>query len=297
MATLLSAVLGAYFLIPPVHSLAISGLGDLFRLLLFCGVGLAITWITSRLRRSEEANRAAAAVIESSAESIMRQGLDNTVLSWNKAAERIYGYTAAEVIGRPVSLLVPPDCQEELQHQIERVHVGGSVQSHETVRIRKDGMPIDISLTLSPVKDRKGRVVGVSSIAREITERKQAEEALRLSHAKLERQARQLRLLAEMGEMIQASSIPGDAYAVTARFAERLIPASSGALFVHSASRENLEVVLRWGEPHPNEQDCLAADECWGFERGEFTWWRIPTAACAAGICPSLLRPATFVPR
>ena len=103
-ATLLSAVMGAYFLIPPVHSLAISDLGDLVRLLLFCGVGLVITWITSRLRRSEEANRAAAAVVESSAESIMRQGLDNTILSWNKAAERIYGYTAEEAIGRPVSL-------------------------------------------------------------------------------------------------------------------------------------------------------------------------------------------------
>ena len=267
-ATLLSAVMGAYFLIPPVHSLAISDLGDLVRLLLFCGVGLVITWITSRLRRSEEANRAAAAVVESSAESIMLQGLDNTILSWNKAAERIYGYTAEEVIGRPVSLLVPPDCQEELQHQIERVHLGGSVQSHETVRIRKDGTRIDIALTVSPVQDRKGRVIGVSSIAREITERKQAEEALRLSHAKLERQTRQLRLLAEMSEMLQASSTPADAYAVTARFAQRLFPASSGSLFVHCPSRENLEVVLRWGEPDSNEQDSLAADECWGLRTG-----------------------------
>ena len=75
-------------------------------------------------------------------------------------------------------------------------------------------------------------------------------------------------LLAEMGEMLQASSTPADAYAVTARFAQTLIPASSGALFVHSSSRDNLEVVLRWGEPHPNEPDFLAADECWGLRTG-----------------------------
>ncbi|MGA3213927.1 MAG: PAS domain S-box protein, partial [Terriglobales bacterium] len=267
-ATVLSAALAVYFLIPPVHSFAISDRGDLVRLLLFCGVGLVISWITRRLQRSEEAIRAAAAVVESSAESIMRQGLDNTILSWNKAAERIYGYTAEEAIGRPVSLIVPPNCQEELQHMIERVHLGGSVQSHETVRIRKDGTLIDVALTLSPIQDRKGRVVGVSSISREITERKQAEEALRQSHAKLERQTHRLRLLAEMGEMLQASSTPADAYAVTARFAQTLIPACSGALYVHSVSRDNLEVVLRWGESHPNEQDFLAADECWGLRRG-----------------------------
>lgn len=106
-ATLLSAALAAYFLIPPVHSLAVSDLGDMVRLLLFCGVGLIITWITRRLKRSDETIRAAAAVVESSAESIMRQGLDNTILSWNKAAERIYGYTANEAVGRPVSLIVP----------------------------------------------------------------------------------------------------------------------------------------------------------------------------------------------
>ena len=267
-ATLLSVAMADYFLIQPLRSFAISDPGDLVPLLLFCGVGLVITWITHRLQRSEETIRAAAAVIESSADSIMRQSLDNTILSWNKAAEHIYGYTAEEAIGRPVSLIVPPDRREELQRLVERVHHGGSVQSHETVRIRKDGAHIDVALTLSPVQDREGRIVGVSSIAREITERKQAEEALRQSHEKLERQTHQLRLLAEMGEMLQASSIPADAYAVAARFAQTLIPASSGALFVHSASRNNLEVVIRWGEPHQNEQDFLAPDECWALRTG-----------------------------
>jgi diguanylate cyclase (GGDEF)-like protein len=136
------------------------------------------------------------------------------------------------------------------------------------VRIRKDGTRIDIALTLSPVQDKKGSIVGVSSIAREITTRKQADEALRQSHAQLERQTHQLKLMAEMSEMVQASSVPADAYAVTARFVQTLIPASSGALFVHSASKDILEVVLRWGGPHPNEEDSLATDECWGLRTG-----------------------------
>jgi len=267
-ATLLSVAMADYFLIQPPRSFAISDPAALVPLLLFCGVGLVITWITHRLQRSEEAFRAAAAVIESSADSIMRESLDNTILSWNKAAEHTYGYTANEAIGRPVSLIVPPDRREELQHLIERVHQGGSVQNYETEHVKKDGAHIDVALTLSPVQDREGRIVGVSSIARRITERKLAEEAIRQSHEELERTTQELRLLAEMGEMLQASSIPADAYAVAARFAQTLIPASSGALFVHSASRNNLVAVIRWGEPHQNQQDFLAPDECWALRTG-----------------------------
>ena len=267
-ATLASVALADYFLLQPLHSFAISDPENLVPLLLFCAVGLVITWITHRLQRSEETVQAAAAVVDSSADSIMRQGLDNTILSWNKAAEQFYGYTAEEAIGRPVSLIVPPDLREELQRLVERVHLGGSVQGHETVRIRKDGVRIDVALTLSPVQDRKRRIVGVSSIARGITERKLAEGAIRQSHEQLERQMHQLRLLAEMGDLLQASSIPADAYAVATRFAQTLFPASSGALFVHSPSRDNLEVVSRWGEPQQNEQDFMAPDECWALQTG-----------------------------
>jgi PAS domain S-box-containing protein len=223
-ATVLSAALASYFLIPPRDWAPTSDLGYVARLLQFCGLSLAITYISHRFHRSDETIRAAAAVVESLADSVIRQGLDNTIQSWNKAAELIYGYAAEEAIGRPVSLIVPADHRDELQHLVERVHLGGLIQSHETVRIRKDGMRIDVALTLSPVKDRKGRIVGVSSVAREITERKQAEEAIQQSHAKLERQTNQLRILAEMSEMLQASSIPADAYAVIARFAQTLIP-------------------------------------------------------------------------
>jgi PAS domain S-box-containing protein len=174
-ATLLSVAMAGHFLIHPLRSLAFSHLGDLVPLLIFCGVGITITWITWRLHRTEETLRAAAAVMESSADSIIRGSMENTILSWNKAAERTYGYTAKEVIGRPFSLIVPPDRLEELQRLVESVHHGGSVQNHETVHIRKDGAHFDVALTLSPIQDRDGRIVAVSSIARDITERKRAE--------------------------------------------------------------------------------------------------------------------------
>ena len=267
-ATLLSATLASCFLISPAGWSATSDSGNLVRMLQFCGLNLAITWVTHRFQRSDETILAAGAVIESLAESIVRQDLDGMIQSWNKAAERIYGYTAAEAIGRPISLLVPSDRMEELKQLSERVHLGGSIQDHETVRIRKDGTRIDVALTLSPVKDRKGKIMGASSVARQITERKQAEEAIRQSHAKLERQTNQLRILAEMSEMLQASSVPGDAYAVIARFAKRLVPTSSGALYVHSASRDHLEVAVRWGESQPKDPDFLSADECWGLRTG-----------------------------
>jgi len=174
-ATLLSVGMADYFLIHPLRSFAISDARELVPLLIFCGVGITVTWITRRLHRTEETLRAAAAVIESSADSIIRESLENTILSWNKAAERTYGYTAKEVIGRPFSLIVQPDHLEELQRLVESVHQGGSVQNHETVHIRKDGAHFDVALTLSPVQDRDGRIVAVSSIARDMTERKWAE--------------------------------------------------------------------------------------------------------------------------
>ncbi len=267
-ATVLSAVLTCCFLIPPTSWSSASDLGYLARLFQFCGLSLAITYVTHRFQHSDEAIRTAAAVVESLADSVIRQGLDNTIQSWNKAAERIYGYTAQEAIGRPASLIASVDCGDELQQLIERVHLGGVIQSHETERIRKGGTRINVALTLSPVKDQKGRIVGVSSLARQITAGRQADETIRQSHAKLEQQTGQLKILAEMSEMLQASSTPGDAYSVIARFASRLVPTCSGALFV-SSSRNYLEVGLRWGEPQPGESDFFDADECWGLRTGQ----------------------------
>lgn len=119
-----------------------------------------------------------AAIVESSDDAIYGKTLDGIILSWNHAAERMCGYSAAEIIGRPVSLLVPPSSPDEVPQILEKVKRGERVDHFETVRMKKNGEPFDVSLTISPIKDVSGRVVGASTVARDITEQKRMREAL-----------------------------------------------------------------------------------------------------------------------
>jgi PAS domain S-box-containing protein len=120
-----------------------------------------------------------AAIVESSNDAIISKNLDGIILSWNKSAERFYGYTAEEIIGKPVSILVPPDRPDELAQILQRLGRGERIEHFETVRIRKDGSRVDVSLTISPIKDAEGKIIGSSKSARDITARKQNEAALR----------------------------------------------------------------------------------------------------------------------
>jgi PAS domain S-box-containing protein len=124
-------------------------------------------------RRAAEARRYLAAIVESSDDAIVGQTLDGRIASWNRGAERLYGYTAAEVVGQPLAVLVPPDHADELPAITARVHRGEAVEHFETERVRKDGTRVDVSLTVSPVMDAEGEVVGASKIARDITARKE----------------------------------------------------------------------------------------------------------------------------
>jgi PAS domain S-box-containing protein len=130
-------------------------------------------------RRAEEAVQRLATIVESSDDAIVSKNLDGVILTWNRGAERIFGYKAEEVIGQPVTLLIPPDRVDEEPGILARLRRGEPIDHYETIRRRKDGALIDISLTVSPVKDATGRVIGASKIARDITERKRAEVALR----------------------------------------------------------------------------------------------------------------------
>lgn len=122
-----------------------------------------------------------AAIVESSGDAIIGKSLEGMITSWNRGAERLFGYTAAEVIDRPIALLFPPDHTEELAQVLGRIKHGETVESYETVRVRKDGQRLDIAATISPIKDATGQVIGAAKIARDITVRKQAEAALRES--------------------------------------------------------------------------------------------------------------------
>ena len=131
--------------------------------------------VTAR-KRTEETIRRLATIVESSDDAIVAKTLDGTILSWNAAAQRIYGYAIDEAVGNSISVLVPPDRSDEQRQLIERIGRGERVAHYETLRRRKDGKQIDVSLTLSPLLDTQGRVVGASEIARDITASKEAEE-------------------------------------------------------------------------------------------------------------------------
>lgn len=133
------------------------------------------------LKRAGETLSRMASIVESSDDAIIGKTLDGVITSWNPAAERIYGYSAGEMIGESISFLVPPERPDELQHILGRIRRGERVDHVETVRMRKDGQRIHVSLTSSPIKDATGQITGASTIARDITERKRAEEALRES--------------------------------------------------------------------------------------------------------------------
>jgi len=120
-----------------------------------------------------------AAIVESSDDAIISKNLDGIIQSWNKGAEKIFGYTAAETIGKPVTMLMPPNKVDEEPKILAQIRRGQIVDHYETVRQRKDGTLIDISLTVSPIFDARGNIIGASKIARDITERRRAEAALR----------------------------------------------------------------------------------------------------------------------
>ena len=116
------------------------------------------------------------AIVESSDDAIISKNLDGIIQSWNKGAERIFGYTAQETVGHPILMLIPQDRHNEEPEIIQRLRNGERVDHFETLRRRKDGSLIDISLTISPIRDRNGRVVGASKVARDISDRKKNEE-------------------------------------------------------------------------------------------------------------------------
>jgi PAS domain S-box-containing protein len=134
--------------------------------------------------------------VESSHDAIVSKSLNGVITSWNKGAERLFGYAAEEAVGQNITLIIPPERRDEERTIVEQLTRGERVDHFETVRMRKDGSLLDVSLTISPMKDASGRVVGASKLARDITERKRAEEALRQAQTDLAHASR----LTTMGE-------------------------------------------------------------------------------------------------
>lgn len=141
-------------------------------------VSSAIRDITER-KRAEASREQLASIVDYSDDAIIGKALNGNIVNWNKGAERLYGFTAAEVLGKPISILLPPDRPNELPEIMERLRRGESIDHEETVRRRKDGRLIDVSITISPIKDALGRITGASTIAHDISERKRADARFR----------------------------------------------------------------------------------------------------------------------
>ena len=141
----------------------------------------AVVTLTTERKRADTALAHLAAIVESSDDAITGKSLDGIVVSWNRGAERLYGYAAGEVIGQSIALLMPPGRARELPRLMERLKRGEHIAPYETVRVHKDGRRIAVAASHSPIKDGAGTITGAATIARDLTARKGAEEALRRS--------------------------------------------------------------------------------------------------------------------
>jgi two-component system, chemotaxis family, CheB/CheR fusion protein len=165
--------------------------------------------ITER-KRAEETNRRLAAIIESSGDAIISKDLDEIVTSWNKEAERLFGYSADEIIGKPITVLVPPDRHSEELGIIERLRQGERVLHYETVYFRKDGTVLNVSLAVWPIKDETGNVIGASKIVRDITERIRTERRRTTQYAVTNLLAASWTLAEVATELLEAMASSGD---------------------------------------------------------------------------------------
>ncbi len=139
----------------------------------------------SETKINEEYISHLAAIVESSNDAIISKSLDGIIKSWNKGCEKMFGYTAKEIVGKNISLIIPKECINEEKNILLRVSNDETIDPYETVRIKKNGEQLHVSLTVSSLKDRSGNIKGVSTIGRDITSRKKAEAALIIANKEL----------------------------------------------------------------------------------------------------------------
>jgi PAS domain S-box-containing protein len=183
--SIITALLGAlgvwYWFIPPLHSFAIHDRSDVFGVIGFLIFSSAIVALGESNRRGSSAKFRLAAIVQSSDDAIISKNLDGVITSWNEGAQRIFGFSAAEAVGQHITMIIPPDRHAEEAMILGRLRKGERIEHFETVRMRKGGRLLDISVTISPVKDLSGQIVGASKVARDITPQKQIERAMRES--------------------------------------------------------------------------------------------------------------------
>ena len=202
----------------------------------------------SRERRRFRAKYAA--IVESSDDAIIAKNLDGVISAWNAAAERMFGYTEREAIGQSIKMIVPPDLYDE-EHDIQRrLRAGERIEHCETVRVTKAGGRLNVSLTISPLRDAAGRVVGCSKIARDITTAKQAEAALRQSEQRLAREVAAAKTLQSISTRLISESTPESLYTQILGAAMELMASDCASIQMLAADHTSLKL-LAWKNFHP----------------------------------------------
>ncbi len=163
--------------------------------------------LSQNSRTLEEARSQLAAIVESSDDAIIGKTLDGIITSWNLGAERIYGYTSKEIVGRSVSVLAPQDCPDDVLQILKKIKHGDRIDNYETVRLRKGGKQIDVSLTISPIRDAAGKIIGASVIARNITEQKKVDKTLKESEHALRERVKELTCLYSLAKLVERPGI------------------------------------------------------------------------------------------
>jgi len=202
------------------------------------------------IERAEEIRAQYAAIVESSDDAIIAKNVDGVISAWNAAAERMFGHTEREAIGQPITAIVPPELHDEERGILRRLRAGERVERFETVRVTKAGERIDVSLTISPLRDRAGRIVGCSKIARDISQAKLAEAALRQSEQRLAREVARAKTLQSISTRLISESTPEALYSQILGAAIALM--ASDCASVQMLAADHTLKLLAWRNFHPD---------------------------------------------
>ena len=206
---------------------------------------------TTDLTRADEIRLRYASIVESSDDAIIAKTLDGVISAWNAAAERMFGYTEHEALGQPITMIIPPDLHEEECEILRRLRAGERIDHYETVRVTRAGECIDVSLTISPLRDPAGRIIGCSTIARDITKAKHAGAALRQSEQRLTREVAAAKTLQSISTRLISESSPESLYAAILGAAMELMASDFASVQMLAADHGSLSL-LAWKNFHPD---------------------------------------------
>jgi PAS domain S-box-containing protein len=213
-----------------------------------------------------------AAIVDSSNDPIISKNLNGVISTWNAAAERLFGYSAEEAVGQPITIIIPAELYDEEREILRRLRAGERIESHETVRITRDGRRLDVSLTISPVRGAGGAIIGASKIVRDVTESKRAQAALRASERRLAAEIAGARTLQSISTRLISESTQESVFAQILDAAIELMAADAGSLQMLASDAVSLTLL-----------------DCRQFHHESAAFWRRVTAD-ASSTCGRALR-------